>query len=83
MTTDFLVTRIRDGQEVLKAYDTKCEPDLDDPRTVEKLEIMRALPTGLQRCSSRLKPLHYWSARLLMAEADIRPWSVAAQIMEP
>lgn len=42
MTIDFLVVRLRDGQEVIEAYDIKCADDLEDPRTVEKLEIVRA-----------------------------------------
>lgn len=41
MTTDFLVTRLRDGQEVTEAYDTKRAEELDNPRTAEKLRIAR------------------------------------------
>lgn len=43
MTLDFLVTRLREGQTVLEAYDTKCAEDLENPRTIEKLEITRAV----------------------------------------
>lgn len=43
LTVDFLVNRIRDGKNVLEAYDTKCAEDLENPRTVEKLEITRAV----------------------------------------
>lgn len=42
MTVDFMVTRIRNGEEIIEAYDTKCAEDLEDPRTLEKLEITRA-----------------------------------------
>lgn len=42
MTVDFLVTRIRDGEQVYEAYDTKCAEDLENPRTLEKLEIVQA-----------------------------------------
>lgn len=42
MTTDFMVTRVRDGEMVLEAYDTKRSEEAEDARTVEKLELVRA-----------------------------------------
>ena len=41
MTVDFVVTRMRDGQEVWQAFDTKHASAVEDARTVEKLEISR------------------------------------------
>lgn len=42
MTVDFLVTRLRNGNEVLEAYDTKETKELENFRSVEKLEISRS-----------------------------------------
>jgi hypothetical protein len=43
MTVDFFVTRIRDGQEVYEAFDIKANTGVEDARSIEKLEITRAL----------------------------------------
>lgn len=39
MTTDFLVTISRNGQESLEAFSCKSADDLENPRTLEKLEL--------------------------------------------
>ena len=41
MTIDFLVTRMKNGVEVLEAYDAKRSDGVEDTRTIEKLEIAR------------------------------------------
>ena len=41
MTTDFLVNVVRGAQEIELAYSVKLATDLDDVRTLEKLEIER------------------------------------------
>lgn len=46
MTLDFLVTRIVDGQEVLKAYSVKEQKALT-PDVVERLEIEHAICSGM------------------------------------
>lgn len=42
MTTDFLVKFNRDGNESLEAFSSKTADDLENPRTLEKLEIERS-----------------------------------------
>ncbi len=42
MTTDFLVTLNRNGHDILEAFSCKAARDLENPRTVEKLELERA-----------------------------------------
>ena len=41
MTTDFLVKFLRNGRETLEAFSCKTAADLENPRTLEKLEIER------------------------------------------
>jgi len=43
MTVDFFVTRIRDGETVLEAFDIKSNTGVEDARTIEKLEITRSV----------------------------------------
>ncbi|MDB5763951.1 MAG: TnsA endonuclease terminal [Herminiimonas sp.] len=47
MTTDFLVTRIRNGETVLEAFDTKREEEAEDARSLEKLQIQRTYLEGV------------------------------------
>lgn len=47
MTTDFMVTRVRNGKRVLEAFDTKHEQEAEDPRSLEKLQIHRAYLAGV------------------------------------
>jgi hypothetical protein len=47
MTTDFLVTRVRNGQTVLEAFDTKREEEAEDARSLEKLQIQRTYLEGV------------------------------------
>lgn len=41
MTADFLVSRVRDGKEVLGAFNAKSISEANDARSMEKLEIQR------------------------------------------
>lgn len=48
MTVDFLVTRLRNGKQILEAYNVKSSMDLENERTIDKLEIQRAYFEGMQ-----------------------------------
>lgn len=41
MTVDFLVTRLHRGKRIFEAFDAKVASDVEDARTLEKLEITR------------------------------------------
>jgi hypothetical protein len=43
LTVDILVTRLRDGKEEVEAYNAKVTSEAEDPRSMEKLEIQRAV----------------------------------------
>lgn len=47
MTTDFLVTRVRDGKEVLEAFDAKHAAEAENERAIEKLQIQKAYHEGV------------------------------------
>ncbi|SFI02860.1 TnsA endonuclease C terminal [Collimonas sp. OK307] len=47
MTTDFLVTRVRNGATILEAFDTKREQEAEDERSIEKLQIQRTYLEGV------------------------------------
>lgn len=47
MTTDFLVTQIRNGEPTLVAFNAKREEEAEDARSIEKLEIQRLYWDGL------------------------------------
>lgn len=47
MTVDFLVTRIRNGEQILQAFNVKTAGDLQDPLTLSYLEISRSTCEGL------------------------------------
>ena len=43
MTVDFLVTRLREGEEVFEAFDAKRTDEAEEPRSLLKLEITRTV----------------------------------------
>jgi hypothetical protein len=47
MTLDFLVDRVRDGQEYLQAFNVKTTDELEDPSVINQLEIARATCQGM------------------------------------
>lgn len=47
MTVDFMVTRLRDGITYSEAFDCKRTEDAEDPRVIEKLEIVRTYFSGM------------------------------------
>ena len=49
MTVDFMVTRIRDGQTLHEAYNAKRTEEAEDARSLEKLEIQRAVSALLEQ----------------------------------
>jgi hypothetical protein len=43
MTVDFLVTRVRNGEQYLQAYNAKRDEDSEDEESLARLEIMRTV----------------------------------------
>lgn len=83
MTTDFVITRERNGNRWFEAYDCKPASAASDARSIEKLEIQRRLfdsdgiPHRLvfdtklpaNKCANL-----YWVHKALLAEGEIEPY---------
>lgn len=83
MTTDFVVTRQRNGKTWFEAYDCKPSSEASDARSIEKLEIQRRLfdsdgiahrivfDTKLPkaRCANL-----FWIQNALFAEGEVEPY---------